>query len=411
MSIATVQKEENPMFRKMPFILIFTILAVLWLSPYLSLKSKEILYALSLTIKSGIVMLLPLVIFSLLYKTVVGLAHRATAIIAVILICVCCSNFISTFLSHYVGSWVYQRNLSLVLPKTTEGLAAAWLWQFPKLIANNKAMFLGIILGILFGALRPTFARALAHRLNQWVMIILKGFVFIIPFFVIGFVVKLQNDGVVQVLFKDYAMIFAVIALAQYSYVLLLYVIFNHFNLRQAFLNVKNMLPAAITGFSTMSSAAAMPLTILGAENNVYNKDLVRAIIPATVNIHLIGDCFAIPIFAFAILKSFGMPEPTLFSYLIFMCYFVLAKFSVAAIPAGGIIVMLPVLETYLGFNANMLSLITALYILFDPIVTSANILGNGAFAKAIDKLVGIVFKPKTRASATTPNSINEFSA
>ena len=46
---------------------------------------------------------------------------------------------------------------------------------------------------------------------------------------------------------------------------------------------------------------------------------------------------------------------------------------------------MLPILEQYLGFNAEMLSLITALYILFDPIITSVNILGNGAFAKVID--------------------------
>jgi len=47
---------------------------------------------------------------------------------------------------------------------------------------------------------------------------------------------------------------------------------------------------------------------------------------------------------------------------------------------------MLPILESYLGFNADMLSLITALYILFDPAITCANVLGNGAFAKLIDK-------------------------
>ena len=48
---------------------------------------------------------------------------------------------------------------------------------------------------------------------------------------------------------------------------------------------------------------------------------------------------------------------------------------------------MLPILETYLGFDASMLSLITALYILFDPVITCANVLGNGGFAMGIDKL------------------------
>jgi Na+/H+-dicarboxylate symporter len=146
------------------------------------------------------------------------------------------------------------------------------------------------------------------------------------------------------------------------------------------------MLPAVISGFTTMSSAASMPLTIIGVENNAKNKEVARVVVPSTVNIHLIGDCFAIPIFAYAILKSFGMSEPTLMNYLIFTFYFVLAKFSVAAIPGGGIIVMLPILERYLGFNAEMMSLITALYILFDPVITCANVLGNGAFALLIDR-------------------------
>jgi len=137
-----------------------------------------------------------------------------------------------------------------------------------------------------------------------------------------------------------------------------------------------------------MSSAATMPLTIIGAENNVKNKSLVESVIPATVNIHLVGDCFATPILAYAVLKNFGLDEPSLMNYIIFVLYFVLAKFSVAAIPGGGILVMLPILEIYLGFTGEMMSLITALYILFDPVITCANVLGNGAFAKIIDHIL-----------------------
>jgi Na+/H+-dicarboxylate symporter len=105
------------------------------------------------------------------------------------------------------------------------------------------------------------------------------------------------------------------------------------------------------------------------------------------VNVHLIGDCFAIPIFAFAVLKNFGMADPSFLTYLVFAGYFVMAKFSVAAIPGGGIIVMLPILESTLGFNAEMMSLITALYILFDPVITSANVFGNGGFASLMGKI------------------------
>ena len=203
--------------------------------------------------------------------------------------------------------------------------------------------------------------------------------------------VKLQFEGILVRIVQDYALIFVVVALAQFTYILFLYFVINQFNIAKFLRAVRNMFPATLAGFSTMSSVAAMPLTILATEKNSANPDLARSLVPATVNIHLIGDCFAIPIFAFAVLKNYGIEDPTFFAYLTFAFYFVLAKFSVSAIPGGGILVMLPILEAHLGFNAEMLSLITALYILFDPIITSANVLGNGGFSMLIDKLNSFV--------------------
>jgi Na+/H+-dicarboxylate symporter len=203
---------------------------------------------------------------------------------------------------------------------------------------------------------------------------------------------------VIGIIIKDYAAIFGMVALAQLTYLVLVFFALNDFNLRATLGAMKNFLPAAIAGFSTMSSAAVMPLTIEGAAKNASNKDLARAVVPCTVNIHLLGDCIAIPIFAYAMMKSFAMPEPALFAYVVFVCYFVLAKFSVAAVPGGGIIVMLPILESHLGFTPEMLSLMTALYILFDPVVTCANVLGNGAFSKLIDKIMLKRKRPETES-------------
>lgn len=377
---------ERSMFRKMPFILMAIIAIFLLLGPFISLPIKQGLFAVSLSIKEIIILMLPLVIFGLLFKASVTLSRGATRIIGMILILASCSNFISTFLSHYVGVWIYHFDLSMISPKTTSGLEPLWTLVLPKLIANDKAMFAGIILGIIASKICPESARKIATRADQCISWLLRGFVYFIPLFVVGFVVKLQFDGVVGTIVKDYTTIFALIAFAQFSYISLVYLVLNNGNVKSFANSIKNMLPAAISGFSTMSSAASMPLTIIGAQNNAKNKDLVHSVIPATVNIHLTGDCFAIPILAYAVLKSFGMAEPTLLNYLIFSFYFVLAKFSVAAIPGGGILVMLPILETYLGFNAEMMSLITALYVLFDPVITCANVLGNGAFAKLIDR-------------------------
>lgn len=376
------------MFRKMPFILLVIILAIVLLDRFIPLDIKQFLYAVSLSIKAIIVLMLPLIIFGLLFKAAVILANNATKIIGIILVAVCCSNFISTFLSHYVGKYVYSFDLSMILPKELFHLEPLWNLNLPKLIANDKAMFTGIILGILLSKFYKESAHKWATFLETYIGKILNIFIYLIPLFVAGFIVKLQFDGVVNTIIKDYTLIFAVIAIAQFSYIIFAYFILSNLKFQEFKNNLKNMIPAAISGFSTMSSAVSMPLTIMGAEKNTQDKDIARSVVPATVNIHLIGDCFAIPIFAYAVLKSYGIAEPSLLNYLTFTFYFVLAKFSVAAIPGGGIIVMLPILEAYLGFNSDMMSLITALYILFDPVITCANVLGNGAFVKVIDKTI-----------------------
>ena len=371
---------------KIPFLLLAIISAIIFLD--LPLIVQQLLYSISISIKSLIIMILPIVIFCLLFKTIITLSSKASKIIGLIFILVCCSNFLSTFLSHYVGIMVYNFDLSLLVPQNSLDLQSLWELNLPKLISNDTAIFAGVIVGFVTSKFIPQTAKLASEYVEYYILKILSGFIYLIPLFIAGFIAKLKYDGVVELMLKNYSIIFLVIGCSQFGYILLSYLILNKFNLKQSLGNLTNIMPAAISGFSTMSSAASIPLTIIGAQRNAKNKDIVSAVIPATVNIHLVGDCFAIPIFAYAVLKSFGVAEPSLIQYVIFSIYFVLAKFSVAAIPGGGIIVMLPILQDHLGFNTDMMSLITALYILFDPVITCANVLGNGAFSKLMDQVI-----------------------
>lgn len=371
----------------MPFILLAIIISIGLLHPVIPITVQSILYGLSLSIKSLIVFVLPFVVFGLLFKTAVGFANRSSKLILFLLLAICGSNFLSTLLSYSVGSFAYSFDLALTFPKESLALQPAWDISLPKWIGNDYAMFSGLFLGVVLGWLTPSLAKKISFRLEKVIQMVLKGMLLVIPLFITGFVVKMSHDQIMTYILRNYSLIFILVASAVFTYIAFIYFIANHCHVRRWLLSLKNMLPAAIAGFGSMSSAAAMPLTILGAEKNSKNPDLAGSIIPATVNIHLIGDCFAIPIFAFAVMKSFGIAEPFFLTYLIFASYFVLAKFSVAAVPGGGILVMLPILESYLGFNAEMLSLITALYILFDPVITCANVLGNGGFAMLIERL------------------------
>ena len=374
------------MFRKMPFILLaMTIIAVI-ANSWLPIEYKSALYAASLSLKEVIIFMLPLLIFSLLFKTSLQLARTASKMILTIFAAVCVSNCLSTLISYSAGLVAYGLDLSMNSPLESNALKPTWHFSLPKLIGNDIAMFSGLALGILVGRFRPNLSTTILPFLDKLIAILLKTFLCLIPLFIAGFVVKMAHDQVMTLILENYSVVFLLVACAVFSYIALIYLIANQFQGAAFIRSVKNMIPAAIAGFGSMSSAAAMPLTIYGTEKNSKNPDLAGSLIPATVNIHLIGDCFAIPIFAFAVLKNFGVAEPSFFAYLIFVGHVVFAKFSVAAVPGGGILVMLPILESVLGFNVEMLSLITALYILFDPIITCANVLGNGGFAMIMSR-------------------------
>ncbi|MES2199348.1 MAG: cation:dicarboxylase symporter family transporter [Chlamydiota bacterium] len=372
------------MFRKMPIILLVLIAAIVILFPWLSPTCKSALYGVSLSLKSLIVFVLPFLIFGLLFKTAMGWAKKASKWVFGLLGIICVSNFTSTMVSYLAGSLAYQFDLSVTTLPEAISLIPLGDLTLPRFIGNSQAMLAALVLGMLFGWISPAKGEKISCYLEKMVSYILKSILYVIPFFIVGFVVKMIHDGVLGMIFQSYLVIFALVAIAVFTYIGFLYLAANGFQYKACKKSLKDLFPAAIAGFGSMSSVAAMPLTLLGVEKNAKNPDVSRSIIPVTVNIHLIGDCFAIPIFAFAILKSFGVEEPSCFNYIVFAFYFVLAKFSVAAVPGGGILVMLPILETYLGFNGEMLSLITTLYILFDPLITSANILGNGAFALGI---------------------------
>lgn len=383
----------------MPYILVGLIAAIFFLDPYMSLNVKQFLYATSLSIKEGIVMVLPIIIFGLLFNSAISLSHGAARIIFLILGFVFISNFTATLCGQAIGRFVYDMDLSLVNPHKADGLAPLWNFVLPKPFRNDYAMFAGLILGIGLSHFNRPFGEKVGAFLNIVVAKLLKVLALAIPVFISGFIVKLNYDGLMSTIIKDYSVIFVIFAVAQFSYLGIAFWILNNGHVKTTLENLKNFIPALITGFSTMSSAAAMPLTLLAAKANAKQKDLSQSVISATCNNHMIGDCFAIIIFTFAIMKNFGLPEPSMDTFMVFAFYFVFVKFSVAGIPGGGVIVVLPFLEKYLGFSSDMLTLCTALYVLFDPVVTVGNILGNGAFSKLMDRI--ITYKTPETATQT----------
>jgi len=185
----------------------------------------------------------------------------------------------------------------------------------------------------------------------------------------------------------SYGTVLLLVVSVQFLYIILLFIIPAKFRISKFFKYIKNILPATITAFSTASSAATMPITTMGTENNLEDKMFARAIVPSTCNIHTLGSAICLTVLALATLKAFGMDLPDYKNFVDFMLYFALAKFAVAGVPGGVVVIAAPLLETYLGFTPEMIGLITALYLLFDPFGITANVSCNGAFAIIFSKI------------------------
>lgn len=332
--------------------------------------------------------LLPIIIFGLLFNAFVKLFENTITIIFLIFGTLVLSNFINTFTTHWLGEFVFNSSINFSSGTgTTQALAPFFKFELPCIIKNEYALFGGVIAGWIFSVINRPLALKTAEFIGAFVQKLFSVISVLIPLFIVGFVVKCASEKTIVDIMKNYSQILLLFIAYAAVYTYIFYLIASKLNFKEAAISLKNMIPAFMTAVSTISSALTMPVTIACAEKNAKNKELAGSIIPSTVNIHLLGDCIAISLLAYAILKHYGLPEPSLSEYFIFTCFFVLAKFSVAAVPAGGVIVMTPILEKYLSFTPEMSTLLIAIYVLFDPLITGFNVLGNGALAKIIDNL------------------------
>ena len=380
------------------FKLLVTLLLGFFFGHLLPTYIQSILYAISLSLKETLIFLLPVIIFSCIFSCLLSFKSDVFKFIIILLVCIALSGYISTFISYNVSKFALSgfNDIQEAQGTITSSLTPYWEFKFPTLISNNFALFSGFIAGLIFSKFRNNHVEVFADKMRTLVTLFLnKVFVPVLPLFALGFVIKLESDGILSIIIRSYFPLVVAIILTEVLYISLLYFIGAGFNPKKFLYFAKNVLPAGMMGFSTMSSMAALPLTIRAAEKNTGQIDLSRTIAPATVNVHLVGDSIAVPMIALAIMTTFGLAFPDLSTFMIFASYFVIAKFAVAGIPGGGIVVMIPILEKYLGFSPEMSGLITAIYILLDPLNTTANVLGNGAFAILTTK----IFKKKSKVS------------
>lgn len=389
----------------LPLQLITLVGVVLLLGNAMPLVFKQFAYALSVSLKEVLMFALPLVIFSFLFSCLLSFKEGVLTFVISLILAVCASNFLAVLLAYGVGS-VALGSISASSTSTgmvLESLEPLWSFSFPKLIPNQYALALGLFAGIFFSYKKSPRAIAISQFLKNLSLKFLNSiFIPLVPVFVFGFLIKLDYDGLLVEALKTYGPITLLLVSVQCAYVLFLFGLATGFKPLAFWEALKNVFPSALTGFTTMSSAAAMPMTLQGAQANTKDPIMADAIVPATVNVHLLGDSIGFPLLAIATLLTFGHPFPEFSSYLVFAGYFIMTKFAVAAVPGGSILVLLPIIQTHLGFSGEMSSIMATFCILFDCFFTTANVTANGAFAMLFTRVYNLFFPKSHKREKST---------
>jgi Na+/H+-dicarboxylate symporter len=369
------------------------------LEPFMDISHVSFFYTLSVAFKDLLVWFLPFIIFTYIAESLMKVEAKHRFSVFIIFGAVFISNFIAAMFGYGVGE-LFIPHLSLSQTSITipdMGIQTYFTIPIKPLINSTQAMVAGIITGFMLNFFPNPVAHSVIHRLKIILSTILhKTVVPILPFYIFGFLLKMSREGMVSLLLTASFQVTILGIMAVLVYELILYKIGQRqLPYTQA---IKNMMPACITGFSTMSSAVAMPLMMSGTEKNLpHNKSFGDLIIPLTASIHPLGDSIMIPMLIVAVQSMFGMPLGfTLDTFVTYALSYCVVKFSSAAVPGGGILVLIPVFASVLNMNSDMISVITTLYIVLDPIFTFSNVLGNGAFALIMEK---ILYRTQTKPS------------
>ena len=253
---------------QLPLALFFILIAIYLFGDFLPIVIKELFLSISLILKSILLFILPFIIFSFITSSLLSLEGNVVKFTSLLILCIFISNSIAIYIGYSVGitflDFLITQNSNL---GTSSILMPLWNINIPPIISNGKALLIGFIFSIIFSIKRNKRIENFTKTISKISTIFLKKFFIpILPLFVLGFVIKLQHEGALENAITVYGKVLLVIVITQATYLFLFYFIISKFNIKECLMYFKNVFPATLTGFSTISSAASMSVLLISME-------------------------------------------------------------------------------------------------------------------------------------------------
>ena len=354
----------------------------------LSPDAVRVFLTISSCLREILVAVLPFMIFAFIASALSAIPKEGFLFVLGLMVIVTISNFMSIMISGAVGFSLLSGTTSQTIADNGINLLPYFSLNIPVVLGNTGALICGVVLGLTNSFLQNKTITTMINTLQSWVMVFMKKFFIpLLPLFISGFFLKLFKEEKFGGFILQNPVIYLKIIGFLWLYLLLWLAAAASFKPKRMWEILKNALPAILTAFSTMSSAAALPLSIEAAKKNTNDEVLADAVMPLTVNFHMIGDTIIIPIMSLMVLLAFNHPMPSIWQFITFGMFFVLNKFAGGGLPGGSIMITIPILQNYFGYDDIMVAFIIAFYGIMDPIATSGSVAGNNFFVVVLKKI------------------------
>ncbi|RLL47711.1 dicarboxylate/amino acid:cation symporter [Oceanobacillus piezotolerans] len=249
------------------------------------------------------------------------------------------------------------------------------------------ALLISFVIGIGMAAIKGDFLLNVMIDFRDIVQLVIgKLIIPLLPIHIFGIFANMTYAGQVATILSVFAKVFIMIILLHLLYLLFQYSVAGAASKQNPFVMLKEMSPAYFTALGTQSSAATIPVSLKHAKSLNVKNNVADFTIPLFANIHLSGSTITLVSCSLAVLFLQGHPS-TFSSYMPFLLMLGVTMIAAPGVPGGAVMAAIGLLESMLGFDQMMVSLMIALYLAQDSFGTATNVTGDGAITSIIDSI------------------------
>ncbi|WP_392454371.1 dicarboxylate/amino acid:cation symporter [Chryseomicrobium aureum] len=337
---------------------------------------------------------IPLIIIGFIVPGIAHLGKGAGKLLGVTATTAYVSTIIAGTLAFTVGS--------LLLPgfveNTTAGnvvnpgealLGGFFELEIPPIMGVMSALIFAFVLGIGISATNSTNLRTIMDEFQRIIeKLITYVIIPLLPIHILGIFMNMTYGGQVQSILSVFAKVFIMIIALHITMLLLQYTTAGIASGKNPLRLIRTMLPAYFTALGTQSSAATIPVTLQSAKKTGVNEKIAEFAVPLFATIHLSGSMITLVSCSMGVILLTG-GAPSLSEMGPFILLLGVMMIAAPGVPGGAVMAAAGLLETMLGFDPTMVSLMIALYLAQDSFGTATNVTGDGALTVLVDKFSG----------------------